>query len=807
MFKKNNQNVLILGSGGREYALAYALSKSSTPLNIFFTGWANPGLLQLGTLINLEDILCQHKSHPFQLAVIGPEAYLAEGWVDKLQEHGIPCFGPRKLLAMIETSKKTGRWLVDKINTQWNPEYLVCNPEDFQIFPEKEILAFIEMHQYQYVIKKDGLCGGKGVKVSGVHLETVQDGLNYCRELYENQEVFLLEEKLNGEEFSLHSVTDGNKFLHMPLVKDYKKAYDNETGPNTGSMGSLTFANHSLPFLSEEDLLRAQSINESAINALQEYYHEGIEGGYETGYRGVLYGSFIKTGDPEQPIKVIEFNVRFGDPECINLLSIFQGDVYQLLLQTAHGTLDKFPEETFTFDQENTVVKYLVPNGYPHNPVKGFEIYLNNMGFKESETFPASVEYHMPKNHNVYDKGHLYLGGSRAIAFLAKGDSSHILLSKKLNEDLNKVWGPVFYRKDIGYHTLPVNVLPANKYSYQKSGVNLTTYQKALQSIKSHVEATYNSHVLSQFGDFGGVYEMPGNSDNVLVASTDGVGTKSRYLLSNLDTSEAFETLGMDIVNHSVNDILVMGAYPLFFLDYYASATVCQDHLAYLLKGMSEGCQKSNTVILGGETAEMPGIYQTDQVDIVGTIVGTAKKTELLIPKDKIEEGDYVLAFPSSGIHTNGYSLVRQITDDHKPPAEIQDKLCQPHRSYLPHILKIREYFKNKFPNKVFPDIIHGLCHITGGGLIDNPARVLREDLTLRFQEGSWEMPEEFKFLQEKGNLSKKEMYNVFNCGLGMLVIISPTLVSAFAKLFKSEECFLVGKIEKREEGGKPVIF
>lgn len=796
----SKKNVLIIGSGGREYAMAYSLKQSKNPINLYFTGWANPGMLQFGELLKeneLKPILNFCLEKEISLVLIGSESKLK--WVDSFHKNNIPAFGPREDLARLETDKIFARNLIkNNMNNNWNPDYQIFEASQYPFFPEKEVLEFIENHDYQYVVKKNTICGGKGVKLSGIHFPTIQDGLNYCQELFKEDGCFMIEEKLNGEEFSLHTITDGTTFLHMPVVKDYKRAYDNDMGPNTGSMGSLTFMDHSLPYLNSKDILTAEAMNENAINSIQDYYHESIETNDKKSYRGVLYGSFIKTSDPENPIRIIEFNARFGDPEVINLLATFEGDFLDLVNLTALGKLEEYSKDNFTFKNVNTLVKYLVPNGYPHQPVKDLEIYLNNCQINNSEIYPASVEYRIPENDFKYDKEHVYLRGSRSIALLAQGNESHEDLARKINHHFDLVWGPVFYRKDIGIVPLPKIIPEKNKYSYQQSGVNLVAYQKALDSIKHEVESTFNDSVLSRFGDFGGVFQMPGNQDKVLVASTDGVGTKTKFLISNLESKRVFPILGRDIVNHCVNDILVMGATPLFFLDYYASATICQEHLAELLKGMSDACRQSNTVILGGETAEMPGIYQTDQVDIVGTIVGTANKEDLLKPKENIEVGDLVLALPANGIHTNGYSLVRKITEDHKPTQEVLDRLTLSHRCYLPDIQKIQTHF-----NKPLSSIINGLSHITGGGLLDNPDRILSNDKQMILFRNKWEFPIEYKFLQEKGKLSDREMYHVFNCGLGMLLITDPFTMEEIQKLLP--DSIVVGEIGERHNGENSV--
>ncbi len=254
-------------------------------------------------------------------------------------------------------------------------------------------------------------------------------------------------------------------------------------------------------------------------------------------------------------------------------------------------------------------------------------------------------------------------------------------------------------------------------------------------------------------------------------------------------------------MNHSVNDILVMGARPLFFLDYFASATICQDHLKFLMEGMSQACLESKTVILGGETAEMPGIYQTNEVDIVGTIIGIVDEENVIDGKKNIKEGDIVLAIPSSGPHTNGYSLIRKICQDFPPPQEILDQLYQPHRSYLPIFQKISQH-QPEAPE------IHGLCHVTGGGLIDNPVRVLADGLQMEINKKSFTIPTVFRYFQQVAHLPDEELYRVFNCGLGMLIITSAEDAKVIQEIIQEidEECFVVGSIGRVGNSEEPKV-
>lgn len=286
--------------------------------------------------------------------------------------------------------------------------------------------------------------------------------------------------------------------------------------------------------------------------------------------------------------------------------------------------------------------------------------------------------------------------------------------------------------------------------AYADSGVDTDKNQDVINGIEKYVSSTFTDNVVSTFGDFAGMYNLNGN---ILVTSTDGVGTKTIATIQTLG-KDAFHSLGQDIVNHCVNDILVKGATPVFFLDYFASSTIKSRDVVEFVRGVSDACRSARCVLIGGETAEMPDVYSPGHVDIVGTIVGQA--TKIINGKRDILINDCVIGLKSSGPHTNGYSLIRRLIQDLRP----ED--VSPHRSYLEEYL----YLQSKNVE------IKGMCHITGGGWVENITRVLPDgfavDLTL-----SRPHPESiFTRVQEVGKLSDTEMLKVFNMGIGMLLIV-----------------------------------
>ncbi|MCP4362318.1 MAG: phosphoribosylformylglycinamidine cyclo-ligase [Chloroflexi bacterium] len=332
-----------------------------------------------------------------------------------------------------------------------------------------------------------------------------------------------------------------------------------------------------------------------------------------------------------------------------------------------------------------------------------------------------------------------------------------------------------------------------SKSAYAQAGVDIAAGQRATELMKTAVHATFGPEVLSGVGNFGGLFDissLAGLAQPILVASTDGVGTKTMIAAQ----MGRWDSIGHDIVNHCLNDILVPGAMPLFFLDYVASAKLDPEQIAAVVGGAARACQQASCALLGGETAEMPGVYQSGELDLVGTIVGVVDRPHL-IDGSSIQAGDVILGLPSSGLHTNGYTLARTALADldwqeQRPElgASIGDVLLKPHRSYLTNIKKLQQTGVD----------IRGLAHITGGGLIDNLPRIFPEGLGAVIQRGNWPEPPIFELIQRHGNIPDAEMFYVFNMGLGMLIILPPQEV-ALAQETLGAELYVVGEMVKGE--------
>ena len=327
----------------------------------------------------------------------------------------------------------------------------------------------------------------------------------------------------------------------------------------------------------------------------------------------------------------------------------------------------------------------------------------------------------------------------------------------------------------------------AVKHAYSGAGVNIALAAKAKGLIKKQAATTLHPEVLGDIGFFGGLFEFKGYKEPVLVSSVDGVGTKLK-LASALGRHEG---VGIDIVNHCVNDILTCGAEPLFFLDYIAMGKLKPEAIEAIARGLAAACRDVGCVLIGGETAEMPGLYAGEDYDLVGFVIGVVEKEKIIMGKT-IVAGDAIIGLPSSGLHTNGYSLARKIFGEtasalNKRYPELGrtlgEALLEPHRCYYRQL-------------KPLLPVIKGLSHITGGGLIDNVPRVLPEGLAAKFNTKSWAVPPIFKLIQQRGNVDRNEMFRVFNMGIGMVIICSADNVDHFTKALP--EAKLIGEVVKQ---------
>jgi phosphoribosylamine--glycine ligase / phosphoribosylformylglycinamidine cyclo-ligase len=738
--------VLIIGGGGREHALAWKLAQSPQVSEIYVspgnagTNWeaqrARARCVNLD-LKDTDDWLAFAQQAKVELTIVGPEQHLATGIVNRFQAAGLNIFGPSQAAALLESSKAFGKSFMTDFGIP---------TAGYRVFEDYESAqTYIIAMNKPLVVKADGLAAGKGVMVC----EQTEEALDAARRILKAREFGLakavVEERLLGEELSVLAFCDGHTARLMPPARDHKRALDRDQGENTGGMGVYA----PVPGIDAAFQERVR------VEVLQ----RTVDGMKTRGtpYVGVLYAGLMLT---EQGYSVLEFNARLGDPETQALLPLLESDLLPILLACLNGTL---AQTQIVWRPQTCAVVVAASGGYPGKHKTGYPIY----GIQGESHVTEAMIFHAG---TAQRDNQVVTAGGRVLAVAALGGDLTTASSRAYGLLRTLQFENMHYRQDIGHLSAQ---MPAGTSAYAAAGVNIDSGNRATRLMSSYVKATYGPQVLAGIGAFGGLYDVGSFKQMrhpVLVASTDGVGTKTK-VASRLNR---WDGLGADIVNHCVNDILVQGARPLFFLDYVASSRLDPEHIATVVQGVAAACQKIGCALLGGETAELPGVYQTGEIDLVGTIIGVVERHQI-IDGARIQAGDVILGLASAGLHTNGYSLARQALDSldwveyrTELQASVADILLTPHRSYLNQVRRLQEAGVD----------LRGLAHITGGGLIENPPRILPADMGAIIRRGTWQIPPIFSLIQRLGRVEPAEMFRVFNMGLGMLAIVPPSDVS-----------------------------
>jgi phosphoribosylamine--glycine ligase/phosphoribosylformylglycinamidine cyclo-ligase len=744
-------NVLLIGSGGREHAIAWKVA-ASPRLSKLYIAPGNPGTAGLGENVSLDAgehaaVVKFCKEKRIDLVFVGPEAPLADGVADSLAEAGIRCFGPRKAAAQIEASKAFAKAFMLRRGIR---------TARFEAFSDMaKAAAHLEATDYPVVIKASGLAAGKGVILPETRPLAIAalEGMLVRREFGEAGSEVVIEERLSGPEISLMAFTDGTTVIPMLPARDHKRLCEDDLGPNTGGMGAYAPA----PIFTA-DLLReaVESILRPAVDGLR------LEG---RPFVGVLYAGLMLTSDG---LRVLEFNCRFGDPETQAVLPLLDTDLLDIAEACVEGRLDKV-EVRWKAGSAACVV--LASKGYPGKPETGKLVDWMGELPERSVCFHAGTK--ADGDGRVLTSGGRVFGVTAWAGTLPEAVESAYAAVRCVNFE------GMEYRKDIAAGAQP-------KSAYARAGVDIGSGNRAVELMKEAVKQTYSPAVLAGIGSFGGLFDvsmLKEMKDPVLVASTDGVGTKVKLAAQ----AGSYRSIGHDIVNHCINDILVQAAHPLFFLDYFATSNLQPERAAEVVTGIAEACRLAGVALLGGETAEMPGVYLPDEFDVAGTIVGVVER-ERILPRPDLRAGDALLGLASSGPHTNGFSLLRKVfagvplgTIYPGLGVSLAEALLAPHRSYL-------NLLEAALPQ------VKALAHITGGGFTENIPRVLPHNLDAVIRRGSWPVPPLWKIVQEKGAIAAEEMFGVFNMGIGMVVIVDGRDVTKVSRMIP-EEVWEIGKL------------
>ncbi|NWR41759.1 PUR2 protein, partial [Regulus satrapa] len=772
------ERVLVIGSGGREHALAWKLAQSPHVKHVFVAP-GNAGTAENGKISNSAVPVSDHaavaqfcRDQDIRLVVVGPEVPLAAGIVDDLTAAGIRCFGPTAKAAQLESSKSFTKAFLDRHEIPTARWKSFTDP--------KAACAFINSATFPaLVVKASGLAAGKGVIVAS----TKEEACKAVTEIMQDKsfgtagETVVVEELLEGEEISCLCFSDGVTIAPMPPAQDHKRLMDGDEGPNTGGMGAYSPA----PQISK-DLL--QKIRETVLQkTVDGMRKEGVP------YLGVLYAGLMLTKDGP---KVLEFNCRFGDPECQVILPLLRSDLYEVMQAVINKRLASSMPAWKEDSAAVTVV--MASQGYPGAYPKGLEI----TGLAKAKQLGLEV-FHAG---TALRDGRVVTSGGRVLTVTAVGqDLPAALREANLGVAAIHFQGAI-YRRDIGYRAIAF-LRQSRGLTYKNSGVDIEAGNTLVQKIKPFAAATSRSGCNAELGGFAGLFDLraAGYRDPILVSGTDGVGTKLKIA----QECQKHDTIGQDLVAMCVNDILAQGAEPLFFLDYFACGKLDVEVAQGVIAGIADACRKAGCALLGGETAEMPGMYPPGEYDLAGFAVGAVERGQMLPQLDRITEGDVVIGVASSGVHSNGYSLVRKIVEKSSLDFSSRVGVCGDQTLGELLLTPTKLYSKTLLP-VLRSGHVKAYAHITGGGLLENIPRVLPESCGVVLDALTWKIPEIFCWLHKEGNLSEEEMARTFNCGLGAVLVVEKEMAQQVLRDIQAHEpAWLIGKVTSLQKGSDNV--
>ncbi|KRY67679.1 Trifunctional purine biosynthetic protein adenosine-3, partial [Trichinella pseudospiralis] len=806
--------VVVIGSGGREHALIWKLSQSEHVGKIF----ALPGNFGIASLpktqcIDEDDACVEYfcVKNKVDLVVVSPEASLADGVVDTLTALGIRCLGPTKAAAQIESSKAYGKLFMKRFGIPTAEFEIFADSEKAKLHIKRSAKREIDNRFCEYnawVVKASGLtASGSGVYVSTSDdqaCNAVDDLINRKVHGAAGKEI-VVEKLLVGKELSVRRLnfdyliqlfvnnifqflalcfTDGYCVKMMPLVQNYKRLLDNNCGPNTGGMGAccpyLDISVQHIRFIEE-------CILQKVVNILRE------EGNM---YKGILYVDVMIT---EFGIRVLEFNCTFGDLEAQVLLPLLETDLLEVLFCCADQTLSQCSICWKTGRFSCGIL--LAGSGYPvlSNVHTGYPVEGLDQRRKDVLVFHSGTK--------ADSSGLPVTSDGRVLCLVGIGNTFRLARNKAYDAAQCVNFKGIQYRSDIGNGFLLPNygILsdPESETSFLDSecSVELSFADDLVKSLVHVCQPIVRpgSGILdySQLGEYGAAFDLrlSGYRDPILISGTDGVGTKLLIAAK----AKQYDTIGVDLVAVCVNDILTRNAEPLFFLDCIAQTDLREEVLLALLQGIAKGCLEAGCSLIGGKTACMPGLYARGEFELAGFAVGAVERSQIALPaKERMENGDVIIGIASNGFHSNGYSLIKSVLDSQN--IELNDPCpWNPQQTVAINLLLPTKIYVNTLLELLRSGRVKGAAHITGGGLVDNIPRILPSNLIAKIDMSTWPIPDEFLWLASAGSISASEMVNVFNCGIGMVLIVGRKdvpYVEAHLQS-RSERFFKIGTIEK----------
>ncbi|KAL2133683.1 hypothetical protein VTI74DRAFT_1911 [Chaetomium olivicolor] len=775
--------ILLIGNGGREHALAWKLAQSPLVESIIAVP-GNGGTAGLPKVTNDASVAADNysglvelaKKNGVNLVVPGPEAPLVDGVEGFFRDAGIPVFGPSKEAARMEGSKTFSKDFMKKHNI---PTAAYENFSDYEKASE-----YLRTVKHNVVIKATGLAAGKGVIIP----QTQEEAQQALKEIMLDKafgsagDEVVIEEFLVGDELSILSFCDGTTIKSLPPAQDHKRIGEGDTGLNTGGMGCYAPTKLATPQL----IARVE----------REILQPTIDGMRKDGFpfRGCLFTGLMIA--PDGTPKVLEYNVRFGDPETQTVLPLLESDLAKIMYACAGPVpyLEDIPVKVS--NKFSTTVVVAAP-GYP-------ESYPKNIPMQVAEA---------PKDITIFHAGtalkgdQLVTSGGRVIAANAVGESLRAAVDKAYEGVKLINFDGMYYRKDIAHRAFRKADDASSKLTYAQSGVSIDAGNELVDRIKAAVATTRRPGADAIIGGFGGEVDLsaaghPGAP--IIVGAIDGVGTK----LIIAQAMNKHDTVGIDLVAMNVNDLVVQGAEPFMFLDYYGCSRLDVSVATAFVEGVAKGCIEAGCALVGGETAEMPDLYTGDDYDAAGAAVGVMKASQRLPRKEDMVEGDALIALASSGVHSNGFSLVRKIVKTRglqytdlcpwNPSTTLGEALLTPTRIYVKPLLAAIEKTSSA---------IKGMAHITGGGLTENVPRMLPGHLAAEIDVAAWQLPPVFEWLGQ--SVEPAEMARAFNTGVGMVIAVAKERVDEVVKVLeeKGETVYRVGRLVKREQGGEGTLL
>ncbi|RDL35077.1 Glutathione synthetase ATP-binding protein [Venustampulla echinocandica] len=768
--------ILLVGNGGREHALAWKLSQSPLVESIIAVpgngGTSTCPKVENNTSVKADDypgLVAFAQKNNINLVVPGPEAPLVDGIEGYFKAVGIRCYGPSKLAARMEGSKTFSKDFMKRHNI---PTAAYENFSDYE-----SARKYLDSIDHNVVLKASGLAAGKGVIIPTTKEEAQQalKEIMLDKEFGAAGDEVVIEEFLEGDELSILSFSDGYTIRSLPPAQDHKRIFDGDQGPNTGGMGCYAPTNIATKELIEEI---EKTVLQPTIDGMR---NEGFP------FLGTLFTGLMitKTGP-----KVLEYNVRFGDPETQTLLPLLSEDTDLAKVMIA-CTEHWLSGVTVKVDQKASATVVVAAGGYPGPYAKGTPMQVSTPA-ADTNIFHAGT---------AIKDSQLQTAGGRVIAAQATAETLEQAVKKAYLGVEHIKFDKMFYRKDIAHRALKPTASTQEALTYAKAGVSIDAGNALVERIKKAVAATRQPGADAEIGGFGGEVDLAKAgyaSAPITVGAIDGVGTK----LMIAQAMDKHDTVGIDLVAMNVNDLVVQGAKPFMFLDYYGCSQLNLETAAAFVEGVAAGCIDATCTLVGGETAEMPGMYQKDDYDAAGCAVGAMTQDLRLPRKEDMVEGDVLLGLASHGVHSNGFSLVRKIiarenlsytdTAPWDESTSVGLSLLTPTRIYVRSLLSVT--------NK---KLVKGLSHITGGGLTENVPRMLPAHLSAEIDVAAWQLPPVFKWLKQAGNVPAAEMGRTFNTGLGMVAVVSQGNAQEVKAALEAagEKVYTIGKLVSRSVG------